>query len=465
MSHQGRVVTALFPASLKETPPCTRCTTLMNFFAQENEHPHQEGQTTRFLDIHVYDLPPGEQEPPSVESEPEREPASQHEREEEPPARPGTWRFSGRVLICFAVSSLLLGALVVFLAIQTPPAEATITIVPIEKQITMTSTITVVTGQAVNPAQVPGRTLAAMTMSQQQTIPTTGTAHQDATAAHGYLTFYNAAPFAQTIVAGTVVTGADGVPVVTDQDAILPAVAYPTLGHASTSAHAVSVGPAGNILAGDIYGPCCRLNVSAVNNAFTGGQVARDYHTVTQQDISTVATSLTKSLMRSEQAALQTQVRPDETLLTSLPCQQIVTPDRQPGTEATQVQVMVSEICQGMVYHTQAYQSLMTQIANQKATQQLGNGYILAGTVQSTITQATPQKQNAMVLQVNIVGTYVSQLSQEQLQQLPAFLTGKSKAQAIAFLLHTPGIQSVSVSSAMLPADVERIHVIVIDAG
>jgi hypothetical protein len=170
-------------------------------------------------------------------------------------------------------------------------------------------------------------------------------------------------------------------------------------------------------------------------------------------------------LLQSEQAALETQVHPDETLLTPLPCQQTVTPDHQPGAEATQVQVMVSELCKGMVYHTQAYQSLTAQIANQEATYQLGNGYTLTGAVQSTITQATPQKQNTIALQVNIAGTYAYQLSQEQLQQLPTALAGKSKAQAIAFLLHTSGIQSVSVSSAILPTDAEHIHVMVVYAG
>jgi hypothetical protein len=342
--------------------------------------------------------------------------------------------------------------------------STTVTLVPVTKQISTTKRLILTTGQAIE-TQLQGRALPAVTMSQEQDIPTTGKAHQDARTAHGYITFYNAATYPQTVTAGTLLTGNGTVQVVTDQDAILPAASYPTFGQATVSAHVTITGPAGNIQAGTIYGPCCRMNVSAVNSAFSGGAQARDYQTVSPQDITSVVANLKASLLQSEQAALETQVHPDETLLTPLPCQQTVTPDHQPGAEATQVQVMVSELCKGMVYHTQAYQSLMAQIANQEATQQLGNGYTLTGAVQSTITQATPQKQNTMILQVNIAGTYAYQLSQEQLQQLPTALAGKSKAKAIAFLLHTPGIQSVSVSSATLPTDTEHIHVMVVYAG
>src|SRR5260370_42029891 len=99
---------------------------------------------------------------------------------------------------------------------------------------------------------------------------------------------------------------------------------YPTLGQMTVTAHAVIGGPAGNIAAGDIYGPCCRLNVSAVNAPFTGGEEARDYQMVTQQDIDAVVSSLKTSLDQSVQAALQVQVHTDETLITLFPCQQSI---------------------------------------------------------------------------------------------------------------------------------------------
>jgi hypothetical protein len=306
-------------------------------------------------------------------------------------------------------------------------------------------------------------------MSQAKTVAATGTAHQEAKAAHGAVTFYNAAPSWQTVSAGTLLTGADGVQIVTDQDANIPAVNYPTLGQATVTAHTVTTGPGGNIRAGDIYGPCCRLNVSAVSSAFTGGQDARTYTVVTQQDISTIATSLKTSLDQSVQAALQTQIHSDETLITPLPCKQTITPDHQAGEEATQVQVTVSETCSGAVYSTQQYQSIVTQIGTQEATKQLGEGYMLAGDVHSSISQATAKDHHKIDLTVKIAGTWVYQFSQEDKQHITALIAGKSKTQAITLLERMPGMQAVSLTiknnTATLPTDSRNIHLVFLIMG
>jgi hypothetical protein len=63
-------------------------------------------------------------------------------------------------------------------------------------------------------AQIEARLLAAHTLTQQVTVPTTGEGHQPALQARGLVTFYNQAPIAQTIPAGMLLSGADGVKVV-----------------------------------------------------------------------------------------------------------------------------------------------------------------------------------------------------------------------------------------------------------
>jgi hypothetical protein len=257
------------------------------------------------------------------------------------------------------------------------------------------------------------------------------------------------------------ITGADGVAVVTEQDAIIPAASYPTFGQTTVAAHAAITGPTGNIAGADIYGPCCRLNISAVNGPFSGGQNARDYQTVTVQDIRTVASSLNKGVVQSVQAALQTQVHPDETLITPLACQQHSTSDHQPGEEAKQVQITVSETCRGMTYNTHAYQNRLTEMM----TQQAGDGYLPLGDVQSSITQATMQDQHRTQLHVSLAQDYAYSISQEQQQRLKTLIAGKQKAQAISTLLHVPGIQSVSVSSTTIPVDTQHIRVIIVYAG
>jgi hypothetical protein len=140
-------------------------------FPPAQDAPLPDAQATRFIDVHIYDVGPEEDEPPTVESEPEAaEPAHA-------PRRPRAIL----PLVAVAVCIVLVGGLsVVFLLPLLTPPEATITIVPLSKQITTSSTITVVAGQAPTAGQLAGRTLPAVTMSQQQTVPTTGKAHQDA---------------------------------------------------------------------------------------------------------------------------------------------------------------------------------------------------------------------------------------------------------------------------------------------
>ena len=365
---------------------------------------------------------------------------------------------------CIGVLCLLAaGTLVTLFVSPVLFPEATVTIVPVSRQVRMTTTVTL-TG-ATGP--LPGRTLSSVTMSQEQTAPTTGRGHEDAQPGHGIVTLYNAAPYAQTIVAGTLLTGSDGVQVVTEQSITVPAAVMPTEGQASVTAHTTITGPASNIKASDIYGLCCLQGISAANSAFTGGQAAREYQSVTQQDINTVAESLKKSLDQSAQAALQTQVQSSETLVTPLPCQESVTSDRRPGEEATQVQVTVSETCSGVAYDTQAYQDAITQVMNQQAAKQLGEGYTLIGLVQSTITQVATDQQQQITLHVTLAGTYDYQLSQEQQQMIKAEIAGKSNADATAALLRTAGVQSASITSTqgdMLPRDSSRIHVQIVFA-
>jgi len=194
-------------------------------------------------------------------------------------------------------------------------------------EISMTRSVTLTTtGLGIaTENHVPGRLLSSLTLSQQQSVSTTGRGQQQASAAQGMITFYNASLSSQTIPTGTVLIGADGVHVVTEQGAVIPAGSLATNGQATVAAHTLLTGTEGNIRAGDIYGPCCTLNVFAANTPFSGGQAARSYSMVTQRDIDRAVTALTTILEQSEQAASQSQVHPDERLLTPLACTPQVT--------------------------------------------------------------------------------------------------------------------------------------------
>ncbi len=364
--------------------------------------------------------------------------------------------------IALCVELVVTGDVMYVLNLFTP--SAMVTIVTASQQIITTSTVHVVTSGTADPAkqQIPGRMLPAVTMSQARTVLTTGTAHQDAHAARGRITFYNAATYPQTVPAGELLMGADGVQLVTDDSVSIPAAVFPTFGQARVAAHTTITGPRGNIRAGDVYGPCCRLNLSAVNGAFQGGQDTRIYQTVTQQDIRGVVTSLTSSLDQSVPAAFQTQVQASETLITPLMCTQKATPDHAVGAEATQVNVTIDKTCTGIVYDTQALTTLATHIATEDATKQLGTGYTTSG-VQTSITQTTPTNQGTCDLQTKAVSLWTYPFTQEQQQAIEAMIAGTSKDRATATLLHLTGVQRVSISlknSTAIPTDVQHIHLL-----
>src|SRR6266567_2964732 len=182
--------------------------------------------------------------------------------------------------------------------------------------VTLTTTLAVVTtgiGGSSGEQTILGRALPTMTLSQATTVPTSGTGHQDATSAHGLLTFYNGLPVEQTISAGTLLTSSTGVQVVTEEDALIPAASLPVSGHITVSAHTLIVGPEGNLPASAVSMPCCRENVYVQNSsAFSGGQLARTFQSVTKHDVAAATALLTTSLQQSVQAAMQPQVHPSE---------------------------------------------------------------------------------------------------------------------------------------------------------
>jgi len=120
---------------------------------------------------------------------------------------------------------------------------ATITIIPTEHEVATTATFLV--GQGTQ--NIPGRLLPHLTITQTTTALATGRRHQQAQAAQGLITFYNALPIPQAIPTGELLTGSDGVEVATLQDALIPAGSLATNGQVTVPAQAVNAGPQGNI--------------------------------------------------------------------------------------------------------------------------------------------------------------------------------------------------------------------------
>jgi hypothetical protein len=361
--------------------------------------------------------------------------------------------YVARLLLSFGILlSLSCILLQVYLAYNPP--TATVTIMPKAQLVTLTGTLHL------------GRLLSPITLSQSQTVLTTGKGHQDARQATGSVTFYNGLFTSQTVATGTIVTGSDGLQVITDQAAAIPAGNPPSYGQVSVSAHALNAGVKGNIPAYDINHVCCTNAVLVKNTtAFTGGQDERDFQTVAQRDIDTAAAPLQTTLVQRLQAAMQTRLGQDETLQ-RFPCTPAVRPDHQPGQEAAHVQVTVSATCTGIAYNSDALRDRVTQLLATQAGKQFGTGYRLQGNVQVQVAQASSQPAR-ITLTVTCQGVWVYQLSTQEEQQIKRLVAGKTKQQALHTLGHLPGIQGATMKgtddTTRLPKNPDLIHLVILE--
>lgn len=338
-------------------------------------------------------------------------------------------------------------------ALLTP--TATITIIPKAEAITTTATFPL--GTSSNAVQ--GRVLPALTVTQSMTVPATGRGHQDAQAATGIVTLYNGLSTVQSIAIGTILTGQDGISVVTDEAATIPPANPPSLGETSITAHALQPGSSGNIQAGDIN-RTLSTGLFAKNTApFHGGQNARDFPYVRKGDIQQAMSTLTPKLTQVEQAALSAQLQPGETLATPTCTTPGALSNRQSGDEAPEVKVTVSETCMAAVYNPQSLQMAGTTLLSTKVSQ---HQYSLAGMIQITVRSVTIQPGSATLIAL-LHGVWVYQLNQSQIQQL---VEGRKRLDAIRLLSATPGIQSVSITGVtdnqFLPEDTAHIHLLIL---
>jgi|GEM_PF-532830 len=363
----------------------------------------------------------------------------------DPRSRASLAHWTAGVGVVLLLTSIAFQLLLLFL---TP--TVTIMLVPVVRELSTTATIMAV-AEPPTGRHIPARLLPPLTLTQTTTIPATGKGHQDALAAAGTITFYNGLFTSQTIAAGTTLTGSDGVQVVTDQLAVIPAALAstpPTYGQVTVSAHAKDPGPQGNIPMRDINQACCLSSVLAQNTAaFHGGQHERDYTMVTREDIDHGVASLTTTLIQSEHAAFTAQLTSNEALATPL-CTRNVTADPQAGAEAATVTVTVSEQCTSIAYDAVALQRQATQVLTRELAQRGGTHYRLLGAVQVSILHARiiDQKHEVARLTVHIVGMWIYQFNQQELQRIRHLIAGKTPPQAIHILLSLPGIQRASIT-------------------
>jgi hypothetical protein len=191
-----------------------------------------------------------------------------------------------------------------------------------------------------------GYALAPVNRTIKVTAIATGRQYIPATTATGTITFYNGAVYAQIIPFDTVLKGADGIQVVTDEQAVIPPAAQttpPIYGQVSVAAHALISGKAGNIQAGDINEACCVTSVIAQNAVFHGGRDAYTYTYLSDRDVKDTTAPLLPTLQAQTLSTLShPQINPS--------CTTVTTSTPGVGKETVKADLSITETCQALSF-------------------------------------------------------------------------------------------------------------------
>jgi len=164
---------------------------------------------------------------------------------------------------------------------------------------------------------------------------------------------------------------------------------------------------------------------------------------------------------------LQAQLTTGEGLVT-LPCTPTIQSNHHEGTEATAVQVTVSENCKGVAYNKQALQTKATQLLTNEEAKKLGAAYALLDMAQVTVQSvALPGKTSGVFsIAVKVTGIWIYQINQREQEAIKRLVAGKQKSEGLYDLLSLPGVQRAQIEgisdNELLPDDLTRIHLVIV---
>jgi hypothetical protein len=353
-------------------------------------------------------------------------------------------------------------------------APATVTITPDSKVISNSYVVQAIPNGTPNANlhQIAARTLSSQ---QTQTGTVTGTGHNQipATTAKGTVTFTNGSATQFTVAAGTTLTTSSGVNIITDAPAVIPAaVPNVSFGNVTVSAHAATTGAVGNIAAGAVSGTCCSASNSITvrnNNAFTGGQDAKNYNFVQQGDVNAFISTAKTQLTQQANSALKGQLKSGEQLASATNCPFTYQSSNQIGDQGENIpstQVTVTVTCKAEAYDQNGMNTLVANLLQQKAKDTLGtdaNNYAEQGTpiIHSQVQQINPDQSVSLI--VSAEGLWVYQFSNDQKLQLAKLIAGKAVDAAKTLLTAQMGVQdaTISTNNSTLPTDPSQISIVI----
>ncbi len=352
-----------------------------------------------------------------------------------------------------------------------PAPSATVTITPASTRLQDTYPMQGVNGNA-NPDnhQINVRQLTSTETDTKQV--SLAHSHQDAQSATGSITFFNSSSDPINILPGTTLQ-ASSTQIVTDENAVVPAAtpiagSQAQNGQATVSAHAVQPGIVGNIPTLAINEACCgRSSVWAKNqSAFTGGTDAVDYNYLKPEDVNGVGSADQDKLKSKAQNDIKGQVKSGEELLVdTFNCDppkttENIQPDTPVASSVTSATVTISMSCQAEVFDANAVQTILQGQLDQKASKDLGAGYVLVGHIVLLPQLIQTLQDGSITIPITARGVWYYQWTDAMKQDLLNKIKGKSVKDAQAILNKYPGNAKITVSNgaSTLPNDVNQIR-------
>jgi hypothetical protein len=390
---------------------------------------------------------------------------------------PTVGRASGRfrrmpLVLCLLSCAFLVtvGAYFLLAPVLWPPT-ATITISPAFRELRAVEPIAAVPYSLTDPQrQVTARLLLATSPSQSRSTNTTGVQYTPATAASGAVVFYNEAPYSLAVGAGTVLTGGDGVQVVTEVSATVPP-GNPPVSYgisASIPVRAVRAGAQGNIAAHDLKGPCCLAGIAVDNAAaLSGGRDPQPYSVVSAQDIARIQNALAPALTQSAAASVEAQLRANERAVGSPQCAPTALASPPLGSRAGQVTVSVTVTCRGEAYDLAASLEKARALYAGQFAKELGPDFTLpASHVVASLRQADAlaHKPGVIALTVSVDGVWAYTWSRSAIARLVQRVAGMERGKAHALLTGEDGVLVARIllqggDGTTLPSDPAHIQV------
>jgi len=373
------------------------------------------------------------------------------------------------VLILFL---LIPGSLVVYYLLANP-TTAQVSIRPSAKSVQNLSTLTVVTSHTnVLHQQIVGARWLSATIKQTVLQTSTGKGYSQGTTASGIVALEDHAPAFSYVseTAGTILTGSDGITIISDQGALafLGRPAY-------FRAHVSSPGSYGNIPAHGFYlvVPHGLGNSAVLYNTtpFTGGHDKGPYAFVLPNDLVAGEHALTSMVKQSTLDALNAKMAGSEQWVQTPRCTWRATSDGTTGKPVQNFHVTVTTSCIGEVYNTQRVQALATRELTIAASSKLGTHYQLLGEIATTITvvHVLNKREGTLTVSLSAVGKWVYRFTDVEKQRLAQMISGKSVEEAQTLLVQQPTIEQVTVTNMYsfwiwdtVPTDLKKISIVIL---